>query len=404
MTVNNKKLTIGFFTDTYRPQINGVATLLPILERVLRERGHEVYVFAPAYETRRAHLERERIFRFPAFPFWYHKESRVTIPYHREARRVFQQLDVVHSHTPFTMGMLGIRVARRYDIPHLHTYHTLFTEYLHYLPRYLRPSPEFVKRVSRAFCNRCDGVTVPTTPMKEELLSYGIRVPIWVLLFGMDMDAFSGPPKRDVRAELGLSPQEKLLLCAGRLSREKNVSFVLRAFRRVLAHRRDVRLVIVGDGPARAELEQEAQALELGDRVIFTGYRPWDALVDYYKTADLFVYGSKTETQGIVFTEAQAAGLPVVAVGEMGALEAVQDGVTGILTPEDEDAFAQAVLKLLQDEALYSKMSRAAREISERNSVQRSAERLLEIYDELITLRVERKESGNKEREKIAHG
>lgn len=401
MTTNNKKLTIGFFTDTYRPQINGVATLLPILERVLRERGHEVYVFAPAYETRRAHLERERIFRFPAFPFWYHKESRVTIPYHREARRVFQRLDVVHSHTPFTMGMLGIRVARRYGIPHLHTYHTLFTEYLHYLPRYLRPSPEFVKRVSRAFCNRCDGVTVPTTPMREELLSYGIRVPIWVLLFGMDMDAFSGPPKRDVRAELGLSPQEKLLLCAGRLSREKNVSFVLRAFRRVLAHRRDVHLVIVGDGPARVELEQEAQALQLGDRVIFTGYRPWDALVDYYKTADLFVYGSKTETQGIVFTEAQAAGLPVVAVGEMGALEAVQDGVTGILTPEDEDAFAQAVLKLLQDEALYSKMSRAAREISERNSVQRSAERLLEIYDELLALRARHREE---EGERIAHG
>ena len=399
--MTREKLTIGFFTDTYRPQINGVATLLPILERVLHEGGHEVYVFAPAYETRRARREGETIFRFPAFPFWYHKESRVTIPYHREARRVFQQLDIVHSHTPFTLGMLGIRVARRYGIPHLHTYHTLFTEYLHYLPRYLRPSPAFVKRVSRAFCNRCDGVTVPTHPMKEELLSYGIRVPIWVLLFGMDMDAFSRPPRYDVRAELRLPPEEKLLLCAGRLSKEKNVSFVLRAFRRVLSHRGDVRLVIVGDGPARAELEREARELGLGDRAIFTGYRPWEVLVDYYKTADLFVYGSKTETQGIVFTEAQAAGLPVVAVGEMGALEAVQDGVTGILTREDEEAFAQAVLRLLQDEELHGEMSRAAREISEQNSVQRSTERLLEIYDELIARRAERNEQ---EGEKIAHG
>jgi len=378
------KLSIGIFTDTYRPQINGVATLLPILERVLRERGHEVYVFAPAYETRRAQLENGRIFRFPAFPFWYHKESRVTIPYHREARRAFGQLDIVHSHTPFSMGLLGIRVARRYGIPHLHTYHTLFTEYLHYLPRYLRPSPEFVKRVSRAFCNRCDGVTVPTTPMKEELLSYGIQVPIWVLLFGMDIEAFSRPPSRDVRAELGLLPQERALLCAGRLSREKNVSFVLRAFRRVLSRRRDIRLAIVGDGPARTELEREAQELGLGDRVLFTGYRAWEVLVDYYKGADLFVYASKTETQGIVFTEAQAAGLPVVAVGEMGAVEAVDDGVTGLLVEEDEEKFAEAVLRLLNDRKRLEEMRRAALKKAEATSIQHSLERLLEIYRELL--------------------
>jgi glycosyltransferase involved in cell wall biosynthesis len=293
------------------------------------------------------------------------------------------------------MGMLAIRVARKYDIPHLHTYHTLFTEYLHYLPRYLRPRPQVVKRISRAFCNRCDAVTVPSTPMREELASYGVRVPIYVLLFGMDLEAFARPPVRDVRADLGIPRDEKVLLCAGRLSREKNVSFVLRTFRRVLKHGKDVRLVIVGDGPARLELEREAHALDLGDRVIFTGYRAWEVLVDYYKTADLFVYGSKTETQGIVYTEAQAAGLPVVAVGEMGALEAIRDGVTGMLTREDEEEFAQAVAKLLEDEELYGKMSRAALEMSEKNSIVRSTERLLEIYRELIAARAGRE---------IAHG
>jgi glycosyltransferase involved in cell wall biosynthesis len=390
-----RPLSIGFFTDTYVPQINGVTTLLPILDSILTEQGHEVYIFAPSYEDHRAHREDGKIFRFPAFKFLYHKESRVTIPYHREARSVFEKLDVVHSHTPFTMGMLAIRVSRKYDIPHLHTYHTLFTEYLHYLPRYLRPRPKVVKRISRAFCNRCDAVTVPSTPMREELASYGVRVPIYVLLFGMDLEAFARPPVRDVRADLGIPHDEKVLLCAGRLSREKNVSFVLRAFRRVLEHVKDVRLVIVGDGPARAELEREAHTLDLGDRVIFTGYRAWEVLVDYYRTADLFVYGSKTETQGIVYTEAQAAGLPVVAVGEMGPLEAVQDGVTGVLTREDEDEFAHAVVKLLEDEELYGKMSRAALEMSEKNSIVRSTERLLEIYRELIAARAGRE---------IAHG
>ena len=396
-----KKLTIGFFTDTYVPQINGVATLLPILDRLLTRLGHEVYIFAPSYDRPRAYRESDHIFRYPAFPFLYHRESRVTIPYHRGARKVFAKLDVVHSHTPFTMGVLAIRVSRRFDLPHLHTYHTLFTEYLHYLPRYLRPSPEWVKRISRAFCNRCDGVTVPSTPMKEELLSYGVTVPIYVLLFGMDVEIFQRPPKVDVRKELGIESNERVLLCAGRLSKEKNVDFVLRAFRRVLEHTRDVRLVIVGDGPARAELERLAKELQLGDRVIFTGYRPWEVLVDYYKTSDLFVYGSKTETQGIVFTEAQAAGLPVVAVGEMGALEAVKDGTTGLLVPEDEKAFAEAVLRLLGDRTLYEQMSRAARELSEQNSIQRSVERLVEIYDELIATRRTQVEA---EKAGAAHG
>ncbi len=384
-----RSLSIGFFTDTYAPQINGVTTLLPILDRIFTEQGHEVYIFAPSYQDHRAHRENGKIFRFPAFKFLYHKESRVTIPYHREARRVFQRLDVVHSHTPFSMGMLAIRVSRRYDIPHLHTYHTLFTEYLHYLPRYLRPRPKVVKRISRAFCNRCDAVTVPSTPMEEELVSYGVHVPLYVLLFGMDLEAFARPPTRDVRAELGIPDDEKVLLCAGRLSREKNVSFVLRAVRRVL-QMGNVRLVIVGDGPARAELEREARALGLGDRVVFTGYRDWEILVDYYKTADLFVYGSKTETQGIVFTEAQAAGLPVVAVGEMGALEAVSDGVTGVLTREDEEEFAEAVVKLLEDGERRDRMSRAALDMSEKNSIRRSGDRLLEIYRELIAARAER--------------
>ncbi len=386
-----RKLTIGFFTDTYRPQINGVATLLPLVERLLERLGHEVYVFAPAYDRRRAYREGERVFRYPAVPAFFHKESRMTFPFHREARKIFDKLDIVHSHTPFTMGLLAIRVSRKHAVPHLHTYHTLFTEYLHYLPRWLRPSPEAVKRLSRAFCNRCDAVTVPSRPMREELLSYGVEVPVHVLPFGMDVEVFRRPPERNVREELGLPTTERVLLCAGRLSKEKNVEFVLRAFRRLLDRGvRGVRLVIVGDGPHRAELERLARELRLldGRKAIFTGYRPWEALVDYYKTSDLFVYGSKTETQGIVFTEAQAAGLPVVAVGAMGALEAVQDGVTGLLTREDEEEFAEAVERLLRDETLYTRLSQAARELSERNSIRRSVERLVGIYEGLIDSRL----------------
>lgn len=381
------RLTIGFFTDTYPPQINGVTTLLPLLDRLLTHQGHCVYTFAPSYEGHRWRVEGERVFRFPAFKFFYHKESRVTIPYHREAWQAFEKLDLVHSHTPFSLGLLALRVARRYGIPHLHTYHTLFTEYLHYLPRYLRPSPTMVRKISAAFCNRCDAVTVPSNPMREELLSYGIKVPIYTLPFGMDLEDFACEPQINVRGKWKIPANERLLLCAGRLAKEKNISFLLRAFRKALHLMPAMKLLIVGDGPARAELEGEVKGLGISDSVIFTGYLPWNILIDYYKSADLFVYASKTETQGIVFVEAQAAGLPVVAVGEMGAREAVVPEVTGLLLPEDEEAFAQAIVDLLRDEERLTKMRQAALQHSERTSLQNSIRRLLGIYQNLLRSR-----------------
>lgn len=381
-----KRPTIGLFTDTYVPQINGVATLLPIMDRLLREEGHEVYIFAPSYEKHGWSREGERVFRFPALKFAFHKESRVTLPYHREAWQAFEQLDIVHSQTPFSLGVLGIRVARKHNIPHLHTYHTLFTEYLHYLPRVLRPSPRMVGSISAAFCNRCDAVTAPSSAMVDELRSYDVSVPIYLLPFGMDMEDFSGPPEVDCRESQGLSADDRVLLCAGRLAREKNVSHLLGAFERVLRKLPNVKLLIVGDGPARAELEREAAELGIASNVIFTGYLPWRTLIDYYKGADLFVYASKTETQGIVFMEAMASGLPVVAVGEMGAAETVVHGVTGLLVgpEEDEAAFAGAVLELLGDEDRLEQLRAGALKEAERTSIQRSLERLQEIYGNLI--------------------
>lgn len=244
-----------------------------------------------------------------------------------------------------------------------------------------------VGKVSHAFCNGCDAVSVPSTPMKEELESYGIEIPIYVLPFGLDMDDFAGEPKINLHETLKIDPSEKVFLCTGRLSGEKNVDFVLRSFAKVVEEIPNSRLVIVGDGPARAELEALTSSLNLNNNVMFTGYVDWKDLIDYYKQADLFVYGSKTETQGIVFMEAMASALPVVAVGEMGALEAVLHNETGLLTHEDEAAFSEACIGLLRDEDRYRQFSEASLRAAENMSMQKSLEKLLNIYHEMIDAR-----------------
>jgi 1,2-diacylglycerol 3-alpha-glucosyltransferase len=380
--------TIGLFTDTYLPQINGVTTLMPIMERLFREQGHKVYVFAPSYDKPRWSRESEHIFRFPAFKFAFHKDSRITLPFHKEARSIFRELDIVHSQTPFSLGVLGIRLSRKYQIPHLHTYHTLFTEYLHYFPKYLRPSPKIVGKVSVAFCDRCDAVTVPSTPMKEELISYGVKVPVHTLPFGLDMNDFAGEPKVNLREQLNIAEDEKILLCTGRLSHEKNVEFVIESFAKIQAEIPKSKLIIVGDGPARKDFEISAAELNVAEKVIFTGFVQWQDIIDYYKQADLFVYGSKTETQGIVYMEAMASGLPAIAVGEMGALEAIRDGETGYLVKEDVTAFSDAALKLLGDSELHAEFSKNAMAFAEEMSMQSTLSQLEDIYDEMLNARM----------------
>jgi 1,2-diacylglycerol 3-alpha-glucosyltransferase len=378
-------MKIGIFTDTFTPQINGVTSILQELDRVLSRAGHDVYIFAPAY-SRAQRSENGRIFRFPAITAYFHKDSRIVIPYDRRAFSVFPKLDVVYSHTPVSMGLLAIRVARKYHLPHVHTYHTLFTEYLHYLPRLIRPTRRMAERMSAAFCNRCDAITTPSQAMKEELVRHGVHKPIYVLPFGVDMEPFERPIKVDARRALNLAPDEFFLLYAGRLGIEKNLHFLLRAFR-VLLDRWPgpgrVRLVLAGGGPHQPIFEEYARELGLGDRVLFTGFIPREELVDYYRAADLFVFASKTETQGLVLMEAMAAGLPAVVVRAMGVTDVVFDGETGVLVPEDESLFAQTVIELLQDPQRRSQLHQGAVRKAHEMSIQQSAARLLQIFSEL---------------------
>jgi 1,2-diacylglycerol 3-alpha-glucosyltransferase len=378
-------MRIGIFSDTYFPQINGVSTVLGLLFRELRERGHRPLLFVPDYPgVERGEDEAEGIYRFPSFPFPFHKESRVVIPLSRQAYRRLSELEIIHSHTPFSLGLLALWASRTFALPHIHHYHTLFTEYRYYLPWPIRPSRRMAERISTAFCNRCTAVITPSRPMKAELESYGITRPIYALPFGIDEREFSQEIDWDVRRALKIPEDEPLLLHSGRLAREKNIEFLLRAFQEMLQARGDLWLVLTGGGPERPALERYVAELGIRDRVIFTGYLPREQLIELYREADLFIFASKTETQGLVLVEAMAAGTPVVALGERGVLEVVQDGVNGLLPPEEEQSYATVVLGLLADRERRERLSQGAREYAHEIGAQHAVEQLLGIYNRFV--------------------
>jgi 1,2-diacylglycerol 3-alpha-glucosyltransferase len=372
-------LRVGLFTDAYLPEISGVTILVRRLRDELERLGHEAFVYAPRYAT--PSDDERNTFRFRAGPVFAYKTARMAVPYSRSAARTFSSLDVIHSHTPFSLAYVALAASYRHRIPHVQTYHTYLSQYRHYVPRPIRPSVKAAESYSAILCNRCTSVTVPTRSIEQELRRFGVRRPIHVLPFGPDMSLYARPAVWDARRDLGISAEATVYLYAGRVAEEKNLRFLMETFARIRAEEKDSILVMAGDGPLRKPLEEEAARCGLGEGIRFAGFLDQGRLKDLYKDADLFLFASKTETQGLVLVEAMAGGTPAIAVDALGVRDVVVDGENGFLVPEDEGAMAERALAVARSPSLLRALGAGARRTAEESSVQASTERLLAIYE-----------------------
>lgn len=375
-------LRLGVFTESWKPYMSGVVRSIDSFAAALRALGHRVFIFAPSYPGHRR--REENVFRFFSVPAPTNPDFRLSIPLSPRLGVTAARLglDVVHVHSPFLMGQLGMRLARRQRLPLVFTFHTLYHHYTHYVPLPPPLTRWAAIRWTREFSNGCDLVIVPTAGVRDFLRRHGVRVPVEVLPTGIDPGRFRRGDGGWLRRRYGLGAGP-VLLYVGRLGREKNLELLLRAFRRVRAERPDCRLVLVGDGPYEGELRAEAARLGVADGVAFTGRFGDQELAHAYAGADLFVFPSVTETQGIVLLEAQAAGLPVVTVRALGTADMVADGREGLVCDPAPEALAQAVLRLLDDPGLRAAMGAAARARADALTIPRLARRLEELYREL---------------------
>lgn len=376
-------MRIGFFTDTYTPQINGVVTSIKLFTEALERQGHEVYIFAP---TPRQPTDTSRIVRIPSVPFVFQPEMRLASLYSQHAYSLVRKadLDIVHSHDPFAIGLFGLAVAKRFRLPYVHTYHTLYPEYVHYIweAQFTRAMAE---RLSREFCDQCDLVLAPSTKIERALSEWGVTAPLKLLPTGVDAQRFATPGPNaaaEFRARFGIAEEDRLLTFVGRIGLEKNIDALVDAIGYVRTPH--ARLVIVGNGPHRGELERRIAELGLKDRVTFTGYLQREDVVSAYAASDLLFFASLSETQGLVIAESMASGLPVVAVRDLAIGDAVTDGVNGLLVPEDPQALAAAADTVLGDPELRASMGEASRRRAEDLSIDLIAARLAGFYEELV--------------------
>lgn len=376
-------MRIGFFTDTYTPQINGVVTSISLFAAELERQGHAVYIFAP---TPRQPRDGAHVIRVPSIPFVFQPEMRLAAAYDARAysRVKRANLDIIHSHDPFAVGIFGLAMAKRCRLPYVHTYHTLYPEYVHYIwDTWL--TRELAERMSRDFCNQCDTVIAPSTKIREALLEWGTRKPIITLPTGVNTAKYGERNEAEVaafRERFGIKPGERLLTFVGRLGLEKNIDALVDAMNFVRTP--GARLMVVGDGPYRADLEKHAMKDHISDKVLFTGYLRREDLTNAYHASDLFFFASLSETQGLVVGEALASGLPVVAVNDLAIADAVTDGSNGFLVAGDPQELARAADRVLGDDDLRQRMSAQAIERAQELSIANQTQRLLGVYEGLL--------------------
>lgn len=383
-----KPLRVLMISDVYFPRINGVSTSIETFRRDLHDHNVEVTLIAPDYLDGGQH---PLIHRVPARQLPLDPEDRLMHwgKLHRTAHGLaHKQFDVVHIQTPFTAHYAGVKFARRHKVPVLTTYHTHFEEYFHhYLPLLPRPLLKATaRRLARTQCNGLNAIVVPSRAMEHTLREYGVHAPVHILPTGIPVDRFRHGDGAAFRAKYDIPAELPVALYVGRVAHEKNIGFLLEATQHIARLNPQFLLVVAGEGPALHSLQKQAHHLNIENNVRFIGYLDRETeLPGCYAAADVFVFASRTETQGLVLLEAMAAGVPAYAFAEMGTKDILDPLRGAVIAPQEARAFAEGLHALLQDKERRQLLSAAARAWADEWSAPQRAKQLADLYAQLAS-------------------
>ena len=380
-------MNICMFTNTYLPHVGGVARSVSIFAEDLRAMGHNVLVVAPTFDRQPKNEDQRRVLRVPAIQNFNGSDFsvRIPVPGMLDEKIIDFRPDIIHSHHPFLLGDTALRTARMHDLPILFTHHTLYEQYTHYVPFDSAAMKRFIINLSTEYANLCSGVIAPSGSIKALLEKRGVSVPVVVIPTGIDLNFFKNGKADLFRKKHNIPAEQKIIGHVGRLAREKNLPFLAAAVSRFLQNHQGYSFVVAGTGDAERIIKEMFAAHSLADRLIMPGILHGTELADCYKAMDIFVFASKSETQGLVLMEAMAAGVPVIAVRASGVSDVVEDRKNGRILRANcsEMGFAEAIADAFQGNNI-EQWSRAAVQTAGRFSKEQCASSLLHLYDKMI--------------------
>jgi 1,2-diacylglycerol 3-alpha-glucosyltransferase len=382
-------MNICMFTNTYLPHVGGVARSVATFAEDLYRLGHKVLVVAPTFhEDIDSAGEHYEVLRLPAIQNFNGSDFSLRIPIPFVINHKIDQFspDVIHSHHPYLLGDAAIRAARTRNLPLVFTHHTLYEQYTHYVPLDSKTLRHFVIELSTEYANLCAKVVAPSLSVARLLSNRGVARPIEEIPTGVDVQFFGEGQGEKIRQIHGISQDKLVIGHVGRLAPEKNLTYLAEAVALFLESNREAFFLVAGRGPSESKIKRIFANKSLRDQLRMLGTVTGQDLANVYKAMDLFVFSSKSETQGMVLTEAMAAGTPVIALDASGAREVVDDGRNGRLLSEtaSPQSFAQAIREFSGDTTRAKEWQKEALKTANRFSRERSADRLVRLYQSIL--------------------
>ena len=386
-------MRIGLFTDTYPPFINGVSTSVLMLKQGLEKLGHEVYVVTVNDESF-SYKEEDGVLKIPSFPIGLMNFRQSGI-YPLKALKIIKKwkLDIIHSHTEFSIGTFARLISKQLNIPLVHTYHTMYEEYIYYITKgyFDSASKKLVEYLTLFLCDKTiDELIVPTEKAKELFKDkYKVKRDVYVIPSGIDTTRFykENIDKNEIinlKKDLGLKKTDFIVLYVGRIAKEKSIDFLINNFNSVLKQIPKAKMIIVGDGPEIKDLIDLAKKEGLENKIIFAGKAPWTDVPKYYSLCDVFVTASKTETQGLTVMEAMGASKPVVAIRDESFELMITDKKDGLFF-DDEKSYVDMIYEVYKNKKLRDEISFNARLTADKYSPYNYAKNVLKVYEKVIS-------------------
>ena len=381
-------MRVGIFSDTYRPQVNGVVSSILTLEKELRKKGHKVYIItttdpdAPTVEP--------NVLRIPSVEFKPLPQYRLGMLYSSKIIKKIKrlELDIIHSQTEWGVGTFARFAAINLEIPLVHTYHTLYEYYTHYVTRghFTVPAKKLAAAISKFYCEKCNALIVPTRKVEDILYSYDVDKDMNIIPTGIELDKFyrenyTDEEIRFMRENFGIKDTDFLCVYIGRIAKEKSIDVLIDMFSKITDE--TYKFMIVGRGPVIENLKEQAEKLGINDRVIFTGEVPHDKVPVYYQMGDVFLNASISETQGLTFVEAMAAKTPVNARYDLNLEDLLVKNEAGLVY-KDEEEFINNIKLLKENKEFREKIIENAYNVSQDFTAEKFGDRVEAVYKKTI--------------------
>jgi len=383
-------MRVAIFTNTYYPAVNGVANCVAAYREGLLDAGHEVTIFAPAPQGYDSRSDPDDICRFPALPLPLDVDYSIAMPYSSAVMKALRgsPFDIVHTQHPVWVGAWGAWYARWNDVPLVTTVHTEYELFAPLVPLPTALVEMYLNLRVTSYCNKCQVVTTPVQSTRRRLEEQGVTTPVEILPNPIRVSDFAEVDGSGTRRELGVGDDVVLIGFVGRLSREKNLRVLIEAVGQVLGQRKEAAFVLVGAGPEMDSIKRQVRDIPGGERIFLAGSVPYEHIPPYQAAIDVMVTTSLSETQPLAYTEAMAAGTPIVALRAPGAADMVEDGVNGLLSEVENGAegLAQKILRVVDDSALRSKLAQGAQQSVQQFDVAYVTKRLVAIYNRALEL------------------